>query len=360
MENLLSKIYYDPSNPGSFSSAEKLFEEAKLKNGTLTLKEVKDWLSGELTYTLHKPVRKTFGRNRVIISRPNEQWQADLVDLQEFSKQNNGFKYLLTVIDVFSRYAYVIPLKNKTGKAITDAFKHLFKLQVPSKIQTDRGKEFVNKDFLNFISKYGVELFHSQNQEIKCALVERYNRTLKSKMFKYFTSKGKRKYIDVLQKFVQSYNNTRHRSIGMKPSEVSFENRQEIFKNLYGFSSMRELLKKTYAAPKFKMGDKVRIKYNTKNFDRGYYPNWTDQIFSISAWNKRLGRILYRITDENNQTLEKRFYSEELQKIKENLFRVEKIIKRRMLNGQSQIFVKWLNYPESFNSWIPSANLIKG
>ena len=356
---LLSNIYYNPSSPAGFSTADKLYQEAKLKNGSIKLKDVKDWLSGQLTYTLHKPLRRRFNRCKIISSKPNEQWQADLVDLQKFSKNNDGYKYLLTIIDIFSKYAFVVPIKSKSGKNIKDAFELVFKDRFPSKIQTDRGKEFVNSEFKKFLKSRNISLFHSNNNEIKCSIIERFNKTLKSKMFKYFTSKGITKYLDVLPKIVQAYNNTKHRTTKYKPVDVKFENKDEVFRNMYGFKNKRELLKYIYNKQKYKIGDKVRIKYNLETFDRGYYPNWSDQIFTIVKINNKLNQCLYRLKDENENVLEKRFYEKEIQKVKENLFRIEKIIKRRRLNGRSEAYVKWLNYPDSFNSWIDIKDIVK-
>ena len=357
--NLLSKLYYDPENEASFSTAEKLFKKAKLQNGSIRLSDVKSWLSGQLTYTLHKPIRKNYKRCKVIVSKPNEQWQADLVDLQKFDKQNNGFKYLLTVIDVFTRFAYVQPLKSKTSSSIISAFEKIFNHSCPTKLQTDRGKEFVNKEFKKFLKSYDVHLFHSNNIEIKCSLVERFNRTLKSKMFKYFTSKGTNKYIDVLDKLTRSYNNSKHRITKMRPNRIDFKNKDKVFKNIYGYNTLRDLLYSRYQIPKFKIGDKVRIKYIMNKFDRGYYPNWSDQIYTIFKIRKKIDKNLYFIKDAHGNLIEKRFYNEELQKVKENLYRVEKIIKRRHKNGKSELFVKWLNYPKTFNSWIDAEDLVE-
>ncbi|RWS18941.1 hypothetical protein B4U80_00593, partial [Leptotrombidium deliense] len=135
---LLKLIYYDPKNPGAFSTAEKLFEKAKLYSPTLTLNEVKEWLSGELTYTLHKPARRHFTRNRIIVEGIDEQWQADLVDMQQFQSENNGNKYILTVIDVFSKYAWAEPVKNKSSANVVKAFTKIFKDRIPFYLQTDK------------------------------------------------------------------------------------------------------------------------------------------------------------------------------------------------------------------------------
>ncbi|RWS06709.1 uncharacterized protein B4U79_02789 [Dinothrombium tinctorium] len=131
---ILDKIYYDPRNPASFSSAKKLFCAARNISPSITFHDVNQWLSTQPTYTLHKTGRKRFERNKIIVNGIDEQWQADLADLTSFSSLNKGFKYLLCVIDVFSKFAWVIPIKNKKPVSITD-----------------KGKEFCNSTFKKFL-----------------------------------------------------------------------------------------------------------------------------------------------------------------------------------------------------------------
>ena len=120
---ILRAIYFNPANSGAYDGADALHRQVI---GVLSKKQVTDWLSGQDTYTLHKPIRRKFNRRRVLVGRVDQQWQADLVDLQSIAKINDGYKYLLTCIDVLSKYAWVVPLKNKTGKSIIDAFETIF------------------------------------------------------------------------------------------------------------------------------------------------------------------------------------------------------------------------------------------
>ena len=234
---------------------------------------------------------------------------------------------VLTVIDVFSKRAWVFPLKNKTSNSIVLAFKSLLNEVIPIKIQTDNGKEFVNSSFKDLMNEYDINHF-TTNNEIKCSVIEQFNRTLKNKMFKHFTSSGKRRYIDVLKKLIYSYNNSYHRSIKMKPSDVIENNQNIVFKNIYGVINKRELLRKM-KSPKLSRNDNVRVKYQLGPLDRGYYPNWSDATYKINKNMKNINKPLYTITDSNDQVLKRRFYPEEIQKIKNNnIFRVEKIIKQ--------------------------------
>ena len=186
------------------------------QGGQVKPKQVGRW-SNQLADELHKPITKKFKKRRVYSRGIDQIWAADLVDMQALSRENRNVKYLLTVIDVFSKYGWMIPLKDKTGKSVASALRTIFKesSRKPQKMWVDKGKEFYNKDVKNL-----VEIYSTENEE-KSSVVERWNRTMKDKMFRYFTANSTRKYIDVLDDLVDQYNNTKHRSIKMTPVEAS-------------------------------------------------------------------------------------------------------------------------------------------
>ena len=168
-----------------------------------------------LAEELHKPVRRKFKRRRVLVSGIDKIWAADLADMKAFSKFNQGFNFLLFVIDIFSKYGWIIPLKNKESKTVAPALKTIFKERKPEKMWVDKGKEFYNKDVKELI-----ELYSTENEE-KSSVVERWIRTMKEKMWKYFTDNNTNHYVDILPDLVKDYNNTRHSSIKMTPVEAS-------------------------------------------------------------------------------------------------------------------------------------------
>lgn len=352
MNKLLASIYYDTSNPGAYSSVNKLYRAAKIKNPNIRLKDVKNWLEGELTYTLHFPRRTHFKRNKILVEHVDEQWESDLVDMQEFSKYNEGHKYIITIIDVLSKYAWAIAIKDKRGNTVMNSFEKVFKERMPQYIRTDRGTEYLNKNVLAYFKELGVKHFTSKNDDIKCAIVERFNRTLKGKMFKYFTYSGKHRYIDELKNLVDSYNNSIHRSIKMKPIDVNSQNEKKAFKNLYGVETYRDAIRERNVKPKHIEGDKIRLKYKNDPFYKGFYPNWTDHIYTITKVINANEKPYYHIKDYSGKELKRRFYPEEVQKVIENLHRIEKVIKTRKRKGKTEYFVKWLHYPDSYNSWI--------
>jgi hypothetical protein len=212
-----------------------------------------------------------------------------------------------------------------------------------------------------FCKKNDVTFFTSQDKQIKCAIVERVNRTLKAKMYRYFTHRGTQRYIDILQKLIDSYNSSYHRSIKMRPIDVNKSNESLVFQNLYNAKSFKDIFyKEKMKNNSFKIGDTVRLKYDlNEQFDKSYYPLWTDQIFEVDNVINRKDKLLYTLK-MGGEKLARRFYPEELQKVKvdnDTIYRVEKIIKRRTVNGRKEVFVKWLNYPPSFNQWIPERNI---
>ena len=184
-------------------------------------------LKKTLAEELHKPVRRKFKRHRVLVNGINKIWATDLVDMQAFTKFNRGVKYLLAVIDVFSKYGWLIPLKDKTGKSVASALKTILKGRKLGKIWVDKGKEFYNKDVKDLII-----LYSTQNEEKAC-MVESWIRTMKEKMSKYFSANSTNVYIDVLPDLVKEYNNTRHSSIKMTPVQASKkENELTVWRNL--------------------------------------------------------------------------------------------------------------------------------
>ena len=165
----------------------------------------------------------------------DEQWVADLIEVQLIAKQNKGYRYLLIVIDVLSKYAWVQSLKKKTGKDVTEAFRRILtqaKERKPLKLQTDAGKEFYNGTFQELIKREKIHHFSTHGYS-KASVEEHFNRTLKSKLYRYFTAANTLRFVDVLPKLVQQYNDTYHRSIGMAPAKVTPWNVQDVWHRLY-------------------------------------------------------------------------------------------------------------------------------
>jgi hypothetical protein len=275
------------------------------------------------------------------------QWQADLVDLGKLASYNKGFKYLLTCIDVLSRYAWIVPLKDKTGKTSKDAFQVIFKSgRRPIRLQTDKGAEFTNRVFQKFLKEHDVHFFTTHNEETKASIVERFNRTLKTEMWKYFTHRETLTYVVVLSEMVASYNHTVHRTIGIPSAEVTWANQTTVSKRLCGRKGPK-------TSCKFSSGDRVRLSKARCTFKKGYLPNWTEELFTVVKCIETRP-LVYLVKDDHGEILEGTLYIEELQKVikTDDMYNIETILKKRKKGRRVQYLVKWLGYPESFNSWI--------
>ena len=299
---------------------------------------------------LHKPVRKNFPKRFVFVRHVDDVWGADLVEMPKMSRKNSGFHYILMVLDIFSKYGWSVPLKTKTGKEVADALRIIFKENKPKKLWVDKGKEFYNKDVSEVLDKNNIEIYSTNNDE-KCSVIERWNRTIKTQLWKYFTANGTRKYTDILQPLMDKYNSTKHRSIGMTPSDARKpSNYQQAFKSLY-FKKVQS----RYKEPEYKVGDKVRITVKKNIFEKGYTNNWTDKIYTITEVLKTLPPT-YRIKDDR-ENIEGTFYELELQKAHENTFRIEKVLRWKKQGGKRIARVKWVGYDSSYNSWIPESEI---
>ena len=233
LDYVLRKLFYDPKSTVAFTGISELYHAAKSVLKRIRYKDVQEWLRGESTYTLHKPIRRRFKRRKTIVGGIDYQWQADLADMQHLAKQNNNKKYLLCVIDVFSKFSWVIPIQNKMGKTLIEAFQSIVRKskRKPLSLQTDKGTEFKNKLFQQYLKKNQIHFFTTENPETKASVVERFQRTLKTRMWKYFTHNKTTRYINVLKSLVKSYNHTFHRSIKSTPASVTNPMRQK-FQNI--------------------------------------------------------------------------------------------------------------------------------
>ena len=313
------------------------------------MSEEENW-QVKLADELHKPIKRNFTRRRVIANHIDEIWCSDLVEMQQFSKWNKGYRYLLMVLDVFSKYGWIVPLKDKKGETVAEAFKKIFKEgRKPQYLWTDKGKEYYNKHVKELLDKNKITLYSTENEE-KSSVCERWNRTIKTQMWKQFTIQGNTMYLDMLPKILKQYNNTKHSSIKMTPIEASKKkNEGVVYFNLYG--DMETLKQK----PKFKIGDMVRIsKYKRKVFDKGYTPNWSEEVFTVDKI-QYTNPITYNLKDLRGEDIQGSFYELELLEAKQDVLRIDKIIRRDY--KKKQALVSWKGYSDDFNSWIPIKDL---
>ena len=228
---------------------------------------------------------------------------VDLADMQSLSRKNKAIKYLLCAIDLDSKYAFVIPLKDKKGISIVNAFNEMIKQsnRKPNKIWVDQGGEFYDNGFKKWLSDNDI-IMYSMYNEGKSVAAERFIRTLKNKLYKHMTATGKNVYYDVLDDVVNKYNNTKRGTIKIKPIDVKDNNNKRVYIDEHNEKGSR-----------FKVGDRVRIS-NFKNiFAKGYTPNWSTEIFIVNKINDTVP-YTYNLKDLNDEEIIGSFYDRELQK----------------------------------------------
>ena len=196
----MKDVYYDPSRVEAFGGKPRLQK-------TFPRKQVDEWLPTQLTYSLHKPIRKKFPTRKYRTAGIDDTWQMDMLEMIPYAKVNKGYKYILVCIDVFSRFARALPCKTKSGEEVSTTMLKMFKSTQPRRIQTDRGKEFYNSHVrTRVLDKYNIHLY-TVNSQFKAAIVERFNRTLREKLNRYFTHSGRKVWYDVLSQIITTYNN---------------------------------------------------------------------------------------------------------------------------------------------------------
>ena len=252
--------------------------------------------SSILADELHQPIIRKFSKRKVYSQFKDNIWRVDLADMQLLSRKNKGIKYLLCAIDLYSKYAFVIPLKDKKGISIVNTFNKIIKQsnRKPNKIWVDQGGEFYNNVFEKWLSDNDINMYSTYN-EGKSVVAERFIKTLKNKLYKHMTATGKKVYYDVLDDVVNKYNNIKHSTIKMKPIDVEDNNNEHNEKD-----------------SRFKVGDRVRISKFKNIFAKGYTPNWSSEIFIVVKINDT-APYTYNLKDLNDEEIIGSFYDKELQ-----------------------------------------------
>lgn len=342
----LQELYEDPEVQGSLGGIKRFASENRIP-----ISKVKKALEGSLAYTLHKPRRKNFPTAPVLVFGIDEQWVADLVEVQTLSRYNKGTRYLLTVIDIFSKYAWVCPLKKKTGDEVQKAFLSIFKEgRKPLRLQTDDGKEFYNKTVQSFLKKHGIVHFSTQG-DTKASVAERFNRTLKERLYRFFTAKNTLNYQTALPAVIKGYNASPHSRIGMAPRNVTIHNSAKVWERLYSGR-----LKRVQPIV-LGVGDRVRLNKKFRTFKKSYLPGWTEEVFVIDRV-KRGPVPTFRITKWDGTPIKGTFYTQDLQKVNvpdDALFRVEKVLRRK----GTKMLVRWKGWPNKYDSWIEKSAVRK-
>lgn len=347
----MQALYNDPKFPASFSGVERVYKASA--DPAKTRDSVKKDLRAVDSYTLHKPVRRPTLYRRIWTKGIDYLYQCDLVDLSSLHKENNGYKWIITIIDTFSKKAWAFKMKNKTGNSIVAVMTPFFRRNKPQKMQFDQGTEFYNKKFLDLLKKHKIK-HYSVYSDQKAAIVERFNRTLKTRMFRYFTARGSHRWVDILQDLIDGYNKSKHRSTKFAPDDVSKSNEDVVRKNL--FPKVKK--KKIHSKPVFKVGDTVRVTRIKSIFQKGYEQTYSHEVFTVDTI-KPTYPVTYGLTDYKGDKIEGSFYKSEIQLVDKSggVWPIEKVVQTRRRGRQTEYLVKWKGYPDAANSWIPRSDL---
>jgi len=347
LEEDLKLNYTEPGHPIAFSGITNVYNYYK---GRIPLDRIKYILSGKESYSLHREFHKN--KRNISFSRfKRYQFQMDLVEIQNLAEKNDGVRYLFNVIDTFTRYAFVRPLQDKKGSTVVKAFKSILieAEDKPFMIVMDRGTEFNNEQFKRLCQTLNIKLINP-SASTHAAFVERFNRTLQNIIYKYMTENETNRFIDMLPELVKTYNTRYHRIIKMSPEDAERdpENALRINEEI---SKADEKLKRK--KPLYKIGDYVRIAKQKGKFSRGYNEQTTHEIFKIDRIDVAKKIPLYHLVEYNGrEQIMGGFYEFELTPVNTEIFRIERIIRRRRFQGKNQLYVKWKGFSDQYNEWI--------
>ena len=362
MEKHLKDIYFNLGEAGAFSGGTDVLMRAfrkKYPKSNISKKMVQNFLNHEVSYSLHRNARRNFKRNKIYVSGLNSQWCLDLADLGAYSKKNRGFRYILVVMDVFSRYAYAEPLKKKNSRETLAGFKKIVERSgaTPTLLQSDMGTEFTNPLFQAYLKSKKIRFFISQGVK-KNSICERAIRSIKERLHRYFDVTHDRKWVSILEQLIKSYNKSHHRSIGMAPENVNFYNSKEVYERLYGKRAKRE-------RAKLKKGDYVRMSRLLRFTDKSFENRWTRALYKVARgpfYPQHGERPMYEIEEiDTNEKIPGTFYEDELLYVDKKtffddfIFPIEKRIRYRTKNGIREVYVKWLGY--NSYGWVPLKSL---
>lgn len=332
-----------------------------LENSTSSSKRMVDFASvydaSNSSCPTRKRVQRKFKRSHVIVQGVDTQWDGDLMDVRNLSKHNDGIQYIMVFQDIFFRFIFMYPLKQKTANAVIKGFRSIFEHRKPKVARFDKGSEFKNKWVKEFMKKEGVRIIFTQNKT-KSNYAERAIQNIKN------THEQSNEYLNKLPALTKYINDTPSRPLGdVAPSDVNRDNEDEIRLNVYLVRNRRRLVPmvvKKSEKKKFKLGDRVRMTHLKRPFQREYYQKWTGEVFVVKTQRNRQGIPVYKLKDFGDEDITGTFYDQELQKVntgEDTIWKIDRIIKERKVKGETEVLVSWLHWPSKFNSWIKKKDL---
>ena len=349
VDKLIRAAYYDLSSPAAYTGIDRVLKQAQKVNPKIRREHVEKYLQGEETYTLHKSARHTrYERLRTIPTGLNSHWQCDLADFRNIKSENDNYTYLLVCIDVLSRKIYATPIKSKSPDNMVPAFDRIWAKAgtKPNKLYSDMGLEFQAKRMLEYFTDKNILKFVMYSPHLHAGVVERANKTIKHRLYKYFTKNNSNRWVDVIDKIIDGINNSVNRSIGVTPNSVSYNNAQDLLRKVYKGRVEKK-------SPHYKVGDIVRIDKEKGDFPKGYLPSFTEELFKIAKV-KHTNPPHYRLTALDGEEILGVFYNENLSptRIHSNARLSEVIAERINKKGKKEYKVHWIGEPTSNDEWL--------
>jgi len=352
--------YHTPGHPTAFAGVSKIIE---YYDGRVSRDFVIKTLESSNVYTRHREYKQPKYYNPYYVYKQREQIQADLIDIQDLARHNDGVRYLLLMIDLFSRKVWVVPLRNKTATVTRDGIKSWLDSLGNRKCQifaTDNGLEFKNASVRNLLREYDVEQQFKSGTS-KASFAERANKSIQTLIYKYLTHNQTMRYVDKLDSIVNTYNHRPHRSLdNVSPHEADKPRSRQWIRGIIQrqHTERRDKAKKK---PKFKVGDTVRIKTLPKKISRdsrAYMPQFKGEYFTIIEVKTNMMVPMYRIqSQDTDEIIEDSFYAEELQRVAGDVYQVEKVLARRGRGPNRELLVKWMFFGPRHNSWVKATDI---
>ena len=274
---------------------------------------------------------------------------------------NNGYKYLLCVIDVFTKMTWVYPMKKVTCESAVECLRDLFSKcgTLPTKIQTDKGSEFKCQAMKRLMEENGVIHYYSYSER-KCAVVERFNLTIQQLLYKLMAKFNTYEWTKLIPHAMKIYLNRKHNTIKMSPLDAENDNNQEKLRNIY--IEKYDKAEENRSLPKFKVGNTVRVWAKRTNFWRGYYEDFTREYFKINQVLLNLPVPRYKLEDIMGEQIRGSFFEDELILFNppaDMEYQIEKVVKERGSGRNKQFLVKYIGWPDKFNEWKSERELIQ-
>jgi Integrase core domain len=363
VDRLLNKLYNNPKSTSCFTSIEPLLREARRQDFKISRKEVKDYLSRNSTYTLHRRVVRKFKHLPTIASGLHTDWQSDLCDLADVVGENRGFRYLLVCIDVLSRKIFISPLRRKTPEHMISALKKCFESAeaLPWILYTDEGTEYASSAINKFYKTHDIKhVCLVTSPRFHCGIVERANRTIKERLYRYFTKAGTYHWLNIVDKLINSINCSYHSGIDMAPNDITYDNcamvRDRLLKRtaILNDKARRRLTR-------FRLGDRVRVEKYKHIFVKGYLPTFTNEIFTVKHVLQHHHPHTYRLINSKGDELREQFYANELCYVEIDVnktYKIDKIVRTIEKDGDTFHLVRWYGKNTLHDSWINGNDLL--